>query len=99
MVSKRQRMMVLWPEYFDSHRTVSQGRRVTAKMGVSNPKLDEISKVLKTLSIKHTTDVNAKYPATWHKPGGRILIPYVKDRKKTQVIKWVGRKLKVNRQS
>jgi len=99
MVSKRQRLIVLWPEYFDSNLTVKQGRRVSAKMGISNPKLDEISKVLKQLSIKHTKEPEAAYPGTWWKKNGRILIPYKKNQKKTQIIKWVGRKLKLGRQS
>ena len=99
MVTKRQRMIVLWPEYFDSNRTVKEGRRVTAKMGVSNPKMEEISKVLKQLNIKHSLEKEASYPGTWWKQNGRVLLTYKKNQKKTQVIKWVGRKLKLNRQS
>jgi len=99
MVSKRQRLIVLWPEYFDSNLSVKRGRRVTAKMGVSNPKLDEITKVLKQLNIKHSTEAHAAYPGTWWKRNGRILIPYKKNQQKTKIIKWVGRKLKLNRQN
>jgi len=98
MPSKRQRLIVLWPEYFDSNKSVSQGRRVKAKMGVSNPKVEEISKALKTLKIKHTVDQNAAHPSTWWKKNGRVLIPYKKNQKKTQIIKWVGRKIKLSRQ-
>ena len=99
MVSKRQRLIVLWPEYFDSNLTVKQGRRVTLKIGIANPRLDEVSKALKQLNIKHTVEENAAYPGTWWKRNGRVLIPYKKNQQKTKIIKWVGRKLKLNRQS
>ncbi len=98
MVTKRQRMIVLWPEYFDSNLSIKQGRRVPAKAAVSNPKLDEITLILKQLNIKFQKEPKAAYPSTWFKPGGRVLIPK-KSHNKQKILKWVSRKLKASRQS
>jgi signal recognition particle subunit SEC65 len=96
MVSKNERTLVIWPEYFDSNRSYKDGRRVPVAAAVSNPQLDEVSKVLTQLDIKHKVDAKAAYPATWSKKGGRILIP--KTQAKSKIIKWVAKRLKQNRQ-
>lgn len=91
-------MIVLWPEYFDSNMSIKQGRRVPAKSAVSNPKLEEIQKALKSLGIKFQSEPKAAYPSTWYKPGGRVLI-LKKGHNKQKLLKWVSRKLKASRQS
>jgi len=97
MASKEQRLLVLWPEYFDSNLTCGQGRRIPVSAAVSNPKLEEISKSLTLLDIKHQVEPDACYPGKWHSKGGRVLLS--KSQPKTKIIKWVAKRIKMTRQA
>lgn len=97
MASKDQRLLVLWPEYFDSNLSYRQGRRISVSAAVSNPKLEEISKALTNLDIKHQLEPEACFPGQWHKKSGRVLMS--KSQPKTKIIKWVAKRLKTTRQA
>lgn len=97
MVSKDQKLLVIWPEYFDSNLTYRQGRRVSASAAVSNPRLEEIDKALTVLGMKHKLEPEACFPGDWHKKSGRALLS--KSQPKTKIIKWVAKRIKMERQA
>jgi signal recognition particle subunit SRP19 len=75
MVSRNDRIYVIYPEYFDSSLSRSQGRRVPKKYAISAPKLEDITKAAKSLGLKPIVEEDTAYPGKWWKKGGRILIP------------------------
>ena len=66
----------IYPNYLDSTKTVSKGRRIGSEKAVDTPTVSDISQVLQTLKIRHVLQPNKGYPrdieALWDNPG-RIL--------------------------
>ena len=51
MVSKGERIVVLYPEYFDASLSRKEGRRVPKRLAVSTPKLEDIEKAARNLKL------------------------------------------------
>ena len=89
---QRNNMIVLWPAYFDSAKTRSQGRRVPRKLAVSSPSIDTITNIVKELGLKHQTKSIASFPRLSRKNTGSIMIE--KSKSKSMYIKDIAKKLK-----
>ena len=88
---QKQGRIVLWPVYLDSTKTRSEGRRVSKKLAVPAPKLEEIHKVATSLGFKPEIVSNAAHPSfPWQKTG---LIITSKKGSKTQIIRKIGEKV------
>jgi signal recognition particle subunit SRP19 len=74
MSGKREKV-VIWPVYFDSAKTRSQGRKVSAAEAVSNPTLEEIVTAALKLGLKPEVEREKMRPSEWHERQGRILLP------------------------
>lgn len=62
--------IILWPVYFDSSKTRSQGRRVPKKIAVPTPKLNDIQTAVEKLGLKCTIATELAYPRSpWGKTG------------------------------
>jgi signal recognition particle subunit SRP19 len=46
---KDENRTIIWPDYLDSKKTKSEGRKISKKQGVSSPKIREISQAAKKL--------------------------------------------------
>ncbi|MEM2936559.1 MAG: signal recognition particle subunit SRP19/SEC65 family protein [Candidatus Bathyarchaeia archaeon] len=89
-MQKRDRI-VLWPVYLDSNKTRSEGRRVSRKLAVPAPKLEEIQKVAMSLGFRPEIVSNAAHPSfPWQKTG---VIVTSKKGSKTQTIRKIAEKL------
>ena len=83
--------IVLWPVYLDSAKTRSEGRRVSKKLAVPMPKLEEIQKVAISLGYGPEIVPNAAHPTfPWQETG---LILTVKKGSKTQIIRKIAEKV------
>jgi len=88
---QKQGRIVLWPVYFDSTKTRSGGRRVSKKLAVPAPKLEEIHKVAISLGFRPEIVSNAAHPSfPWQKTG---LIVTSKKGSKTQIVRKVAEKV------
>ena len=94
MVSKGERIVVLYPEYFDASLSRKEGRRVPKRLAVSTPKLEDIEKAARNLKLNPVKEECA-YPRFWWKARGRVIVR--KTHPKTQIIMWVGKRLKMNK--
>lgn len=65
---------VLWPEYFDRSRARSEGRKVRKALAINDPKVDQLSVVLKQLGLQHKVEREKRYPANWFYSDGRVLV-------------------------
>ncbi len=92
---RRRRKYVLYPEYFDSKRTRSQGRRVPIGAAVPEPTLKKILTAAKYLELDPEIQSDKAYPRSWWEKNGRILVEKKWSKQKTilEVAK-IARRLK-----
>jgi len=83
--------IALWPVYFDSTKTRSEGRRVSKKLAKPHPNLEMIEKTLKNLRIPYRGVPHAAYPRIPWEKKGLILVKKVKS--KNQILREVASKL------
>lgn len=96
MVSRGDRIVVVWPIYFDSNVSRDKGRRVNKGLAVSNPTLEEIAASVRSLGLDHVVEDGACHPSRWWRCEGRILVR--KTAKKTKIIRMIATRLKYRRQ-
>lgn len=71
---RKQNKIILWSVYFDANKSRSDGRRVSKRLSVSNPKLTEIHVAAKKLGLQPQSISDAAHPSTpWQKTGMLIL--------------------------
>jgi signal recognition particle subunit SRP19 len=85
--------LVVWPIYFDSTRSRSEGRMVSTQEGVKEPTLDDIVTAALKAGFKPETEREMRHPKTWHESAGRILVP--KKGPKSAALKRIARSLNV----
>ncbi|CAG8477039.1 4418_t:CDS:2 [Acaulospora morrowiae] len=59
----------LYPVYFDSKKTVQQGRKVRADIAVPNPLAVDIAESVKTLGVSCVFEPRKTHPTDWKNPG------------------------------
>jgi signal recognition particle subunit SRP19 len=92
---RKQDKVILWPVYFDLNRTRSDGRRVTKKLGVPAPTVEEIRKAAEQLGFQPEVVSEAAYPsAPWQKSG---LVAVSKKDVKVRIIRRIAQKIVENR--
>lgn len=84
--------IVIWPIYFDSAKTRSEGRKVSAEDSVANPTVDDIMTAALKAGINPEIRREKKHPSAWQESSGSILVPKVEP--KTMVLKKIARSLK-----
>jgi signal recognition particle subunit SRP19 len=84
-------MLVVWPIYFDSTRSRSEGRMVSVHEGVREPTLDDVIAAAIKAGLKPEIEREKRHPKTWHDSAGRILIH--KNGPKSAALKRIARSL------
>ena len=92
MPSKKNRQIVIYPEYFDSKLTRLEGRRVSNDHAVPSPSLQDVASAVRRAGFKSSVEEDAGYPRHWWKKRGRVLIS--PGSLKTDVIRKVAEQLK-----
>lgn len=83
---------VIWPIYFDSTRSRSEGRMVPAEDAVSSPTIDDVITAALKAGLKPEIEREKRHPKTWHESSGRILV--AKKGPKSVVLKRIAGSLK-----
>ncbi|MEM0380404.1 MAG: signal recognition particle protein Srp19 [Desulfurococcaceae archaeon] len=65
--------IVIYPQYIDSNRSRSEGRRVSLKYAVPNPRVDEIIRAAELIGLKPIVE-NKKYSREWWGSSQRIVV-------------------------
>jgi len=89
--------IVIWPIYFDSTKTRSEGRTVSAEDSVPSPSVDDVITATLKAGIKPEIERDKKHPGTWQTSSGRILVP--KSEHKTVILKKIAKSLKAKGKS
>jgi signal recognition particle subunit SRP19 len=88
---RKQNKIFLWPAYFDSTKTRTQGRKTPKNVAVPAPRQDELQKAAQKIGLQTETFAEAKHPKNpWQKTG---LIIVNKHTPKTQIIRKVSKEL------
>ena len=67
---KKKDEIVLWPVYFDSTKTRSEGRRISKKLAMEKPRIDEIERAVEQMGFSHDAVTEARFPKTpWQETG------------------------------
>ncbi|NLL94501.1 MAG: hypothetical protein GX224_01905 [Thermoplasmatales archaeon] len=84
--------IVLWPEYFDSRMTRSQGRRLPLSLCVPEPDLDIIAKGAAILDLEYRVHEDMAYPSNRIERRGCVKVERG-PMPKTKILAAVGRTL------
>jgi signal recognition particle subunit SRP19 len=84
---------VLWPAYFDSKNSVSQGRRVAALKSVTRPTAEMIAETCRRLGFEAEVHGGA-YPRAWHLKTGYVVVKPRQKMSKQSLIRLVGEELR-----
>jgi signal recognition particle subunit SRP19 len=89
--------ITIWPLYFDSAKTRSEGRMVRMADSVADPTLDDVIAAALKVGLNPEIEREKKHPSMWHESSGRILVP--KSEPKTAMLKKIGKSLKDKKRS
>jgi len=88
---RKQDRIIIWPAYFDSTKTRSDGRRIPKSLAVPSPKISEIKEASEKLGLDYELVLDAGYPRTpWLKTG---MLLVTKKETKDQTIKKIAKQL------
>jgi signal recognition particle subunit SRP19 len=82
--------LIIWPIYFDSRKSRTEGRRVPKKLAVPSPDIDAIAKAAKAVGYTVKIEGGSSHPS--HGKKGRIRIAIGEP--KTQALRRIAEKLK-----
>jgi len=88
---RKQDKIILWPAYFDSTKTRTEGRRVPKSLAIPSPKLEEIRKAVEKTGLLPEVVSDAGHPSAPWKKDGLIAVP--KKGSKTKTIRRVAKEL------
>ncbi len=83
--------IILWPVYFDSTRTRSEGRKVPRRLAVPNPQVTDVLTALERLNLKGEVVQDAAHPRSPWRRIGYIVIQ--KNDSKNRILKRVAEEL------
>lgn len=88
---RKQDKIIIWPAYFDSTKTRSDGRRIPKNLAVPSPKILEIKEAVEKLGLNYELVLDAGYPKTpWLKTG---MLLVTKKEPKNKLIKKIAKHL------
>ncbi|MFH0815296.1 MAG: signal recognition particle subunit SRP19/SEC65 family protein [Methanobacteriota archaeon] len=83
---------VLWPVYFDIHRSRADGRMVSKKTAVEEPTCEDIFTAAKACGFTGEIDADSAFPGEWHKARGRVHV--VRTCAKSELLKKVSAEMR-----
>lgn len=95
MVSRGDRVVVLYPTYFDASRSRAQGRRVGKDVALASPTLEEVREAARRAGYRVEAEEGSAHSSRPWKREGRVLI--VGGGKKTEILHAVAREMKAQR--
>jgi len=88
---RRRGEVVLWPVYFDSTRSRSDGRRVPKRLAVPSPSLRRLQQALDRLGFKYRVVKDAAHPRLPWRRTGMVFVE--KAGSKSEILMLVAREL------
>ncbi len=83
--------IIIWPAYFDSTKSRSEGRRVPKRMAVPSPGMIEVREAVESLGLDYEESSEACYPKTpWFEAG---MLRVMKKGNKPETIRKIAQSL------
>ncbi len=92
---KGDRAIVLYPAYFDLHRSRADGRRVAKKWAVDGPTVEEVTAAATALGLQPQVETGKGFARQSWRHEGRVLVRA--DYYKTSVVQKVAQRIKGSR--
>lgn len=67
-------MFILWPQYFDSNLSRSEGRRMPRSLSIPAPNSGDLFHIAKKLGLSPVLEDDKAFPSRWMEGKGRIRI-------------------------
>ena len=67
-------MIMVWPQYINKNLSLSEGRKVSKEIAVSDPTLNDIERALKRMGLSMSVQKEKSYPGKGYEKSGRILV-------------------------
>jgi len=74
MLMRDRGKLVIWPAYIDLTKSRSNGRIISKKSSVKEPKLKEIEKAAAMLGLDPEVEADKAYPKSWWEVSGRVMV-------------------------
>ncbi len=93
MPSRKERLLVLYPEYFDSALSRQEGRRVPKKLARGAPTVEQLAAAARAAdpALEPRAEPRSAYSPRWWDRRGRVLVKRVYP--KQRIIQMVARRL------
>lgn len=89
---------IIWPVYMNSNHSRGEGRRLSIEDAVEDPKVREISQVLRKLNIEHSVDHGKAYPGSWWEHSGCVEAERG-ETSKIEFLRLISKNIKTNRRT
>lgn len=83
MPSRKEGLLVIYPEYFDSRLTRREGRRVAMSMAREGPSLDDVVRAARACGLEPRTEPKSAFPPRWWDARGRALVKKKSSKERT----------------
>ena len=83
---------MVWPQYINKDLSLSEGRKVSKKIAVKDPSMNDIERALKRMGLQMTVEKDKSYPGKWYEKSGRVLVE--SDAKKLDLLKDICNEIK-----
>lgn len=93
MPSRKEGLLVIYPEYFDSRLSRKQGRRVPRNLARDGPTMEAVLNAARAADpgLEPRAEPKKSFSARWHEKRGRVLVKRKFHKQKTLLM--VARKL------
>jgi len=91
MPSRKEGLLVIYPEYFDSRLSRRQGRRVPKEAGREGATLEDIEKAARAAGFEPRSEPKKTFSSRWFERRGRLLI--TKKATKERTLRLIAKKL------
>ncbi len=92
---KNEKRSIIWPDYIDSKKTRSEGRKISKESAVNSPKIREITQAAKKLGLNPSVEKYKSYPPSWWEGSGRVIVD--KKMRKQEVLLKISNLIKGSR--
>ena len=91
MPSRKEMLLVVYPEYFDSRLSRKEGRRVAKDAAREAPTLEDIEKAARAAGLEARAEPKSAFPPRWFERRGRLVVKKKATKEKT--LRLIARKL------
>ncbi len=86
---------VVWPIYLDQAKSRGEGRMISKKDCVKDPKIEDIAEAARSLGLAPEVEREMRYPGQWYERPGRVLVK--KGEPKSSLLRRIARAMRAGK--